>query len=556
MIKKVILFSALMCVINAQAVTDTQKKMITTLGSIASIYDSMYAPALWKKEFSNWTLQAEVSIAREKILAKEISLSEYHKIVNSFILSMKDYHTSVRFFATEKATLPFMIRGSQGRFFFVYIDRTKLPKESFPFDLGDELLEMNDIKVSEIVNKIKSTLGGNADKTDQAIAEMILTARSASRAHTVPQGPVTLKIKKDDKEHSQQLIWEYEKELVLNTKAKVLTKKAEKKSFAESLLSLKMTTAISEDLEKQAKEDNLFSLGGKKSYLPELGTKIWSSSEESSFDAYIYLNSEKELIGYIRIPSYGAGEKESKEFKEIIKKFLKTTDKLVIDQLNNPGGSVFYLYSLVSVLTDKPLAAPKHYMAINQAEIIEAIDKLKELEEIKTMDDLKKVMDNEETISGYPLSMTFLEFMKSYYQFKIDEWNKGKKLTSPYFIYGVDKINPDPKVQYTKPILLLVNELDFSGGDFFPAIMQDNKRATIMGIRTAGAGGYVLSQDIPNQLGVGTFNYTGSLADRVDHTPIENLGVAPEIDYSLTPKDFQNEFSDFKDRINEVLKTL
>lgn len=532
------------------ATTKLQKRMIRFVDSIADVYDSMYAPALWKKEFANWTMDAELAKAKERILAKNLSLSEYQKVVNDLVLSMKDFHVSVRFHATESSRLPFMIRGAQGRYFIVHIDKTKLSNTDFPFAVGDELVEMNGKRVDDIIKELKGNLGGNTSETDQALAEMSLTSRSAARAHIVPKGPVTVTFLKKGKKVSRQLIWEYTKETVSRSNIKS-RKSNQSKSLAPKM---EMTSQIALDFAAEAQASNNFGLGTRSSYLPSLGTKIWESDKSYHHDAYIYLSDKKELIGYVRIPKYGAGEKESLQFKEIMKKMAKTTDKLIIDQLNNPGGSVFYLYSLVSMLTDKPVAAPKHYMAINQEMIMEAHKSLRELSTIKNITQLKKAMG--ETISGYPTSMTFLEFMKSYYQFQVDEWNKGKTLTSPYHLYGVDKINPHPEVQYTKPILLLVNELDFSGGDFFPAIMQDNKRATIMGVRTSGAGGYVIGVDIPNQLGVGGFRYTGSLADRVDHTPIENLGVTPEIKYSLTPKDFQSKFGGFAKKIKETINSL
>jgi hypothetical protein len=533
------------------AATKLQKRMIRFVDSVADVYDSMYAPALWKKEFSNWTMDAQVSIAKEKILAKSLSISEYQKVVNELILSMKDFHVSVKFHATESARLPFMIRGAEGRYFIVHIDKTKLSDADFPFAIGDEIVEMNGKSVDLIVKELKGNLGGNTSETDQALAEMSLTSRSAARAHIVPKGAVEVTFLKDGKKVTRQLSWEYKKETVSRSNIKS-NKSNEKRSLAPKL---EMSSQIALDFANEAATENKFGLGTRTSYLPSLGTKIWESDKSFHHDAYIYLNDKKELIGYVRIPKYGAGEKESLQFKEIMKKMAKTTDKLVIDQLNNPGGSVFYLYSLVSMLTDKPVAAPKHYMAINQSMIIEANKSLRELSTIKNIEELKKAM-GADTISGYPASMTFLEFMKSYYQFQIDEWNKGKTLTTPFHLYGVDKINPHPEVQYKKPILLLVNELDFSGGDFFPAIMQDNKRATIMGVRTSGAGGYVIGVDIPNQLGVGGFRYTGSLADRIDNTPIENLGVTPEIKYSLTPKDYQGNFEGFKTKIQETINNL
>lgn len=546
----------LMLVSSTYSATTKQKKMVRLIDSVSDVYDSMYAPALWKKEFANWSLAAQVAIAKEQVLSKELTTQEFQKVLNQFVLSMKDFHVSMRFFATERATLPIKVRGVAGKYFLVHIDRTKLPQASFPFSVGDEIIKLGGDSIHKIVTDIKSLLGGNTEVTDQALAEMMLTSRSARSAMSVPQGPVTLVFKKNDKEVSHQLIWEHTQEVVSSHNSN--QKKSYKFKNDESKISideLNMSVELPVGMLASSNSKNGFAIGAKKSFLPSLGTKIWESDKESSFDAYIYMNSKKELVGYIRIKSYGAGEKESLEFKEIMKKFSKTTDKLVIDQLNNPGGSVFYLYSLVSMLTDKPMATPKHYMAINQEMVFGANKSLKDMEKIKNQADLHKAF-GAKTIGGYPLDMNFLEFMKVYYRFIMSEWNEGKTLTKPHHLYGVDHINPHPEVKYTKPILLLVNELDFSGGDFFPAIMQDNKRATIMGVRTAGAGGYVNSVKIPNQFGVQSFSFTASLADRVDNTPIENLGVTPDVDLTLTVNDFKNNFRDYVKKIKEQINKM
>ena len=101
---------------------------------------------------------------------------------------------------------------------------------------------------------------------------------------------------------------------------------------------------------------------------------------------------------------------------------------------------------------------------------------------------------------------------------------------------------------------MLVNSLDFSCGDFFPAILQDNKRATILGTKTAGAGGYVLETSFLNLQGIAHFSYTGSIAFRLDGQPIENYGVTPDIVYNMTTYDLQNNYGQYTRTIQEALK--
>ena len=229
------------------------------------------------------------------------------------------------------------------------------------------------------------------------------------------------------------------------------------------------------------------------------------------------------------------------------------TDKLVIDQLNNPGGSVFYLYALASNLSDQALETPKHKMSITPTQVASCAALSGILNAIRSDSDAIKLIG--ERISGFPVSLQFINFYKGYCELFLEEWKKGKTMSKPHWIAGVDKINPNI-THYTKPILVLINELDFSGGDFFPTIMQDNKRATIMGVRTAGAGGYVLGYSFPNLLGISNFRVTESLAYRVDQNPIENLGVSPDIEAKLTVNDLQNNYVDYVKKVKEAVRNL
>jgi C-terminal processing protease CtpA/Prc len=179
------------------------------------------------------------------------------------------------------------------------------------------------------------------------------------------------------------------------------------------------------------------------------------------------------------------------------------------------------------------------------------------------VDQLKNIHNEEQArqamspadIAGYEPSYEFVKFMRSYAQFIMDEWTAGRTLTRPYWIAGVNYINPSA-VHYTKPVLVLINHLDFSGGDFFPTILQDNKRVTIMGTRTAGAGGYVNDIRLPNNIGVAAFRVTESIATRIDGNPIENLGVTPDKVYEMTVEDYTQNYAPYVRAINATVNEL
>lgn len=550
--------------------------VVGALYTMRSVYRAEYAPAQWKKKFSGYDLETEFNKALAAVQAKpDLTLADAREIFKSFVYAMRDYHTSISFVSTESASLPLSIKSAGDKVFLVFIDRAKLSEASFPFHVGDELVTLDGKPAIAAIAEVQAQITSNVPETDKAIAEMRFFARSTARGLKVPQGPITLGIKaKGTNQVVQfQLIWDYTPEKVFprgTLTSSEMPLASPVPSLAQGLLSdtvdgldAKATQSplfhpqMSVKLgEVAVTPDNPFTTGTRKSFMPDLGTKVWESGTDNFFYAYIYKTADRKLVGYVRIASYEAPDypKALADFSKIISLFEATTDDMVIDQVNNPGGSVFYLYALASMLTEQPLTTARHRMSITPEDISEALVSIAKLKGVQNDEDAKKVIPASD-LDGYPVSYQFARFALSYSQFLVDEWNAGRKLTHPYWIGGVDHINPSA-THYSKPILLLTNHLDFSGGDFFPTVLQDNKRVTILGTRTAGAGGYVNDVKVPNNVGIDTFRCTESIAERVDGNPIENLGVKPDLDYEQTEADFTQGFAPYVKAVQTAAASL
>lgn len=546
-----------------------RQNMKAEISHIANIYKIAYAPSEWKNKVINWNIDSELQLALDKIDAKsDLSVKEYQYILRDFFRSTQDYHVGYSFHSTESARLHFSVKSAAGKYFISYIDREKLSELAFPFEVGDEILEFDGQPVRQVVTELAQQHGMGVPGTDMAIAELQLTSRAASRGMVVPRGSVELKIRvaHTGLVRDIQLMWSYTPESIFYPSVTASQKFLPMKSKTQSVVSKIKSTSLeltgwkqmfnedSEDSEDRKKPLNPFLIGGKQSFVPKLGTLIWKADESIHYHAYIYKNGLGQLIGYIRIPHYGGGNTEFQQFKQIIAKFEEVTDAMVIDQINNPGGSLFYIYALNSVLSDKVTYTPKGQIQIYPAVVSETQLLLRQLEKVDNEDQARKLLGEE--WGGYPVTYQTAIYLREFSQFLISEWNKGKTLSDPIHQWGVDKVNPDKDVNFTKPIVVLTNELDFSGGDFFPAILQDNKRATVLGTRTAGAGGFVLGTSVTSAFGLDFFTFTGSLAHRINGDPIENLGVTPDIHYELTENDFQNNFIEYGTAINSAIQKL
>ena len=569
--------------------SEEQKKMsmIRDLEVIKHHFEVGYAPGKWKNEYAGWDINAAFENARTQILTTpSLTTKQFHQIVREFMGSMKDYHVDVLFYSTEKAQLPFSVKGVEGRYFVSWVDPLRLSSSYFGLNKGDELLEFNGQPVGEVIDELEAVVTKSSNpKTDRALAEMRLTSRQGMYGDVVPKGVVYITTRSEStrKIIKYQLRWSYSPEHINHPFDIFSVEKSF--SFANFSLidppkpkldpfQLIMANPLHQAIAQES-TDRDGGLGSRKSFIPPLGEILWSSEdivapEEGSnnqnieeidnlqfWHAYIYRHPNDYAIGYIRIPHYLTSTQEVIGFGKIIDMMNEQTDALVIDQVHNFGGFIHIQYLLASMLTHQPLITPLHRIKITQKDAKEAYQILEIIKLIEREINFAEKMNQEPKVEGEEgLNHQELLFRKAYCELILENWNKGQYLTDPTPVIGIDHINPHPTYRYEKPILMLIDEMDFSGGDFMPAILQDNQRAYLFGARTAGAGGYVSQFEFPNINGIASCSYTASIAERVDFKKIENLGVTPDIPYHITLDDVKNGFCGYIDGVNQSIDLI
>ena len=124
---------------------------------------------------------------------------------------------------------------------------------------------------------------------------------------------------------------------------------------------------------------------------------------------------KKRKAGYLRIPSFTYMGCDSmclssmtKGFQQIINKFKKQKNTLVIEQLQNPSGYVYYLYALASMLSDNALLTPLRRISPTPKHVLLAQNDLKVLDQIRNQDDIEIFFGANE-LSGIPLDLNFIK---------------------------------------------------------------------------------------------------------------------------------------------------
>ncbi len=253
-------------------------------------------------------------------------------------------------------------------------------------------------------------------------------------------------------------------------------------------------------------------------FIPAIAHHVPHTSHYKAYTTYKSVKGIKTKIGVIRLHSFSPGGDEAdiiKEFKKTLKYFIDfDVQNVVIDMLNNGGGSLTLGTKLAQAMTSKKLELPTIKLKINET-----------------------WLDNFETKSLSAKSDAEKEIARRTFETLMAKRAKNEILSQELLITSLFPLQMTPnkeliveKKAYPFNFVLLVNEMCASMCDIFSAMIQDNKLGSIVGSQTMGAGGNVTQHiQAPNSNLI--IRQTESLLvrsrDQKDY--IENNGIIPDV---------------------------
>jgi len=517
----------------------TADQRLADFSELVSILQRNYGPLHIKQKTIQLDFAKDVEDYKARIAAARGD-AEFYQLLARFLSTLRDAHVSSEVPSTYKATLAFTSDRVEGRILIDKIDRLKLPEELFPVQKGDQLISIGGVPVEKIMAELNEQSNPGNDEGSLRIAASNLTNRREARGFAVPKGITTVSVlpKGAAVPVTVTATWATSgipfTELddlgnLTDDDSGALPTAANGRDLLAQLKKLPMFNAmLPQVVLDDMKQAGVSDIGNPKSMfkLPEGAKEI----PGLPVTAAIYEVAGKK-IGILRIPEYA-----DDSFLEVMARALvvmeQETDALVLDQTNNPGGSVSLVSDIVGLFADKS------YVDMN-------FKVRPSLNWIKKFDDINAKIAEMLAADPNDAAGNALQARFQYLSQELRDTIAQKRfLTTPISLnltgsFGM--IQPNSMVHYTKPVLLLINELDFSGGDAFPAIMKDNGRVTLFGAKTNGAGGNV-SEYGPLANSYFKFNLTESLMVRPNGAYIENQGVKPDVAYRVTEDDFMNDY--------------
>ncbi|MEY4617326.1 MAG: hypothetical protein RJB66_2286 [Pseudomonadota bacterium] len=530
MLKKLILAAALSLGFASTALGLTETQKLADFHQLTSLIEAQYGPKLYKQEHMGISLESLKKSYEEQITQTKTN-GEFYYLMVRFVAEFKDGHFGVTVPTEKVSSLGFTTDYIDGKVLIDEVDKKALP--NFEFQRGDEIVTLNKLPIEVELNAIKPYISNGNDLSITRIAAITLSRRRAARL-PAPTGSVELGIRHGNSDIIDTVTLEWKQT------GKGLDE--EDGFFPKSLNKLTYGTNYSQisikDLMADLKHPKLKSIrcsGETRIEIPQDATVLTMEP----FVSY-YHPTDKGNIGYLRIPHYHweeAGESINAQifaqYVYVIDQLEKNTVGLVIDQDHNCGGSVELVEQMASIFIPKTYPGLEFQLLASKTEYLQFKGWLREYPE--------NTFDHVGTQEALDLIL--------------NSWKKGDYLTPKSTLHGSVPVRPY-HYQYTKPIVLLTDEMSGSGGDAFPGLLQGHGRAKVIGNRTMGLGGHV--EEVPALYNSGlNLRMTKSLFYRPDGVAIENNGVQPDVKYVPTRDDFMYGFKNYqKFYLNELFKLI
>lgn len=468
---------------------------------------------------------------------------EFFDVCAKYVAGFQDSHIAFILESSFYAYLPIGADIYSGRIVIDSIDRKALPEKSYPFQVGDEIVSINAAPVKRLFDKLTPLMGNGNMATsqrfgadalfyhDQAVVPDSSDIKSYANVETVNSKGV----------HDVRTL-KWSKFGIPYTNVGPVPSPA----IAAPERSLGGTSAVNVGAnpaprwEQRLKALRSFRLPRRRflAGFDELQPFFAMPSEfkqrlgTGQFDAYFSgtFAAAGHTIGFLRIRDFEYYDPNALQME--IQFLEANTDALVVDVTRNPGGDACVVQDTASYLIPKKFQALGSQIRATWEFVLEFEQDVEDAQYFgATPDEIKTLKQWATNIEA---------------AYKA---NRGFTKTLPIcgFSSTVNPATDESKtvIAYTKPILVLTDNLSASAAELFAATMQDNKRSTQFGTRTMGAGGAVFQEGLSTYMDA-TINLPEIIAIRshkvqADGLPsapyIENFGVQPDIEFDYQTLD-------------------
>ena len=516
----------------------SQEEAQADFAQIVETFRRNYGPLKFKEQRFAFTFDDLVAEHKQRLSAA-VTDGEYFEIFASFLASFRDGHVSFRapvLTALNEVTaeIPIALMPVEGKALVESIIDPSI--KDFGIAEGDIILRIDGqdpVEIAKQLSKLKSS--GNEESDKHNVVNAFFRRNYMGKLY--PKSPTALvEVQKPDgKVFQVTLSWRRTTDLG-ERKDKLVSYQGGDTQLIASGVSedinfagrIKMGSqvpffATPKVLEKM----NFAELTPSASFLKKYGQE-----KAAPIYAALYKSGGKTIL-MIRQPGYGAApgftiDNHIGTYKAILDQYEELTDVLIVDQTHNPGGSVSYVSEMSNLFATQPMGNFVQAQRADRKWITDYRDASKELKET-----------NEEA-SLFALNMSK----------KVEEaYDKGRFLTEPLSFDGRLMLTGGDYV-WTKPVLILIDELAGSGGDAFPMLMKAAGRAKLFGKRTMGLGGSVEEEVLANSRA--TYRVTRGLFTaykpdgnylRSDY--VENNGVSPDVKWEHNIKDVRGGYVDY-----------
>ncbi|MDX2269953.1 MAG: S41 family peptidase [Bryobacter sp.] len=532
--------------------------------TLANVLAKRYAPANWKIVALNANLfHISPWVARVRAAQNDL---EFLDICAQYVSSLQDGHAQFIGPGNFLADLGFYVDLYDGKLLVALIDRNLLSTQDFPVERGDELLTFNGrpalaaaeelAKLHTYANPRYSLRLGAANLTFRSQQDVptaglqgetaTVTIRRQSGAvesYMLPwftQGtPITkfgaLPEFFGVESKQQRRYWDEEPEPVGSTEIPMWQKLHEnfkRWGMHEANNPLRARRASFERKQDLGPEFYLGYGSNRPLWRLPQGFAIRQGRNPSDYFFTGTYMAEGKRIGYMRIGAFdNLSQGQTQILNNEINYFSENTDGLVVDVMQNPGGSC----SMVTIA--QRLMRGDRFTHFSE-QIRPSFDQIASYDEIIDL------------LSTFGAPDYLLELYRFERQLLIGAYQDGRGLTGAIPACAFDLEVPTAPNAYQKPMIVLIDDFSTSAADIFPAMFQDNGRAKLVGMRTSGAGGRV-ELVAAGPLSEARTTNTASLVVRAreydvpgfPRSPyIENVGVRPdiELDFATTENLLQN----------------